>query len=152
MSVKSGYCLLLLILFALPLQAQPTRDRVLGDVVLSEHPEFVSLNVSFDFPVHYISHFPSESGRELRIQLQPIAIAAVDRDALLSRESYTPETPNLAGITEVLYEGDTFSGFYLTLYFKSKAQWQVEQGGDYRSLHVRILAPFPVAAEEVRGE
>ncbi len=129
MAVKAIYCLLLLMLFALPLQAQPTRDRVLGDVVLSEHPESVSLTVSFNFLVRYISHFPSESGRELRIQLLPIAVAEVDRSALLHRESFTPEMPNLAGITEVLYEGDTFSGFHLTLYFKSKAQWQVEQGG-----------------------
>ena len=152
MTIKSGLCLLSLMLFTLPLQAQPTRDRVLGDVVLNEQPESVSLNVSFNFPVRYLSHFPAEHGRELRIKLSPIAIAAVDRGALLHRESYTPEMPNLAGITEVLYEGDTFSGLYLTLYFLGNAQWQVERVGDYRSLQVRILAPFPVATGEVKGE
>lgn len=114
--------------------------------MFSEHPEAVNINVSFNFPVRYLNHFPAKQGRELRIKLLPIAIATVDRDALLHRESYTPEMPNLAGITEVLYEGDTFTGFYLTLYFLGKAQWQVEQGRDYRSLQVRILAPFPVAA------
>ena len=152
MAIKSTLCLLLLIMTSLPLQAQPTRDRVLGDVVLSEHPEAVSINIAFNFPVRYLNHFPAEQGRELRIKLSPIAIGTVDRDALMDRESYTPEMPNLAGLTEVRYEGETFSGFYLTLNFLGKAQWQVEQGGDYRSLQVRIHAPFPVAAGEVKSE
>jgi len=152
MAIKLIFCLVMLIMTSVPLQAQPTRDRVLGDVELSEHSEAVSMNIGFNFPVRYLNHFPAEKGRELRIKLSPIVIGAVDRDALLHRESYSPKMPNLAGLTEVLYEGDSFSGFYLTLYFLGKAQWQVEQGGDYRSLQVRILAPFPVAAGEVKGE
>ena len=110
MAMKSIFCLLLLIVTSLPLQAQPTRDRVLGDVELSEHPEAVSINIAFNFPVRYLNHFPAQQGRELRIKLAPIAIGTVDRDALMDRESYTPEMPNLAGLTEVRYEGRDLLG------------------------------------------
>lgn len=137
-------CLSVLLFFGLPLQAQPPRDRVLGDVEISEQPEAILISVAFNFPVRYLNHFPTKTGDDLRIQLQPIAIAAVDREALFHRESYTPPSPNLAGVTEIRYEGDTFSGLFLALHFQEQARWQVEQGADYRSLQIRVLSPFPV--------
>lgn len=139
----------LLLLLPMSLQAQPSRDRVLGDVEFSEHPEAVDIEVTFNFPVRYIRHFPVNKGDELRIQLAPIEIAAVDREALFHRESHTPARPNLAGLDEVVYEGDMFSGLHLTLYFLNPARWQVEQGADFRSLKVRVLAPFPVVPKEL---
>lgn len=125
--------------------AQPTRDRVLGEVEIIEYPEQAQVRVGFSFPVRYEGHFPVTEGDELRIQLSPIAVGRVDRDALFQRESYTPRQPNLAGVTEVLFEGDTRSGFYLTLFFRGTASWDVEQGSDFRSLEVVVHAPFPAA-------
>lgn len=152
MLLKSLNILLLMLVLAMPLYAQPTRDRVLGDVVITEHPEAADVSVGFNFPVRYLSHFPMEKGNELRIKLLPIAVSQVDRDALFQRESYTPRRPNLAGVDEILYEGDTFSGLYLTLFFRSQASWHVFQGADYRSLHVEVNAPFPAEPGEVKGE
>lgn len=152
MSLKSIFCLLLFMLIALPLPAQPPRDRVLGDIDFSELPETAVVQVGFNFPVRYLNHFPADSGDELRIRLLPIAIAAVDRDALFHRESYSPPKPNLAGITEILYEGDNLPGLYLTIFFQNPAYWQVEQGTDYRSLIIKVRTPFPVTPEEVKGE
>lgn len=140
---KSMIFLLMLLLTAVPGQAQPTRDRVLGDVEINEQPEAAELVVVFNFPVRYLGHFPAENGTELRIQLQPISIATVDRSALFHRESYTPQVPNLAGLTEILYEGDTYTGLFLTIYFQNPASWQVTQGADYRSLQILIKTPFP---------
>ncbi len=152
MTAKSICCLLLLFFSALPLQAQPSRDRVLGDVDIEESPEAAVVTVEFNFPVRYLNHFPVEQGDELRIKLAPIAIGAVDRNALFNRESYMPPRPNLAGMSEVLFEGDTFSGLYLTIFFQNQARWQVEQGSDYRSLQIRVLTPFPITPQEGKGE
>ncbi len=152
MTIKIFCSLLLLLVFVVPLSAQPPRSQVLGDVGFVELAEAAEVRVAFNFPVRYISHFPNRTGDELRIKLSPIAIAEVDRKALFHRESYIPRKPNLAGISEILYEGDTFSGLYLTIYFRGIASWQVVQGGDYRSLQIRVLTPFPTIPEEGRGE
>lgn len=133
------------------LYAQPTRDRVLGDVEIVEHPEVAQVRVGFNFPVRYQGHFPATGGEELRVQLVPIEVGRVDRDALFQRESYTPARPNLAGVDEILFEGDIRSGFYLTLFFRGQANWQVVQGSDYRSLQVEVRAPFPTTSGEVKG-
>ena len=140
------------VLTPLQAQAQPARDRVLGDVELTEYPEAVQIRVGFNFPVRYQGHFPTEKGEELRVQLAPIAVGQVDRDALFQRESYTPPAPNLAGVNEILFEGDMRSGFYLTLFFRGEAHWQVTQGSDYRSLQIEIAAPFPAQQGEVKRE
>jgi hypothetical protein len=141
--MKSFCCLLLLMLGAVSLWAQPSRDRVLGDVEFSEYPEKVEISVAFNFPIRYLGHFPTDTGTELRIQLQPINIAAVDQGALFHRESFGLVQPNLAGISALFYEGDMDSGLYLTLRFRSQAHWQVVTGEDYRSVLIRVLSPFP---------
>ena len=152
MTVKTILCLLLLLLIVLPLQAQPVGERVLGDVEIIEHPEIAEIRVSFNFPILYLGHFPTEGGHALRIQLQPTNMASVDRDALFHRESSTLPKLNLAGLTDLFYEGDTASGLSLVLRFQSQARWQVEQGEDYRSVHVMVLSPFPVVPGEVKSE
>ena len=140
--------LLLLLCWVAPGAAQPARDRVLGDVDLVEHAESVEIRVGFNFPIRYLSHFPAEEGEELRIQLSPIEVPRGDREALFQRETHALPWPNLAGVSEILYEGDTLSGLYLTLFFQGRAHWQVLQGEDYRSLQIRVLTPYPSTSQE----
>lgn len=98
----------------------------------------IAVSINFNFPIRYISHFPDEAGRELRIQLQPISVSSDDLEALNQRESLTPVKGNPANITEIIYEGDSYSNLFMTVYFNSKTSYTVEQGSDYRSLLVTV--------------
>ena len=132
-----------------PVEAQPVAGRVLDGVKISEQADKVEVSVEFNFPVRYISHFPDEAGKELRIQLQPISVSADDLEALTKRESITPEKTNPANITEIIYEGDISSGLFLTLFFREKTDFSVRQGADYRSLQATVVPPVTTRGKEI---
>ena len=137
------------------LMAQPSRDRVLGDLSFNELEEQTEVRIEFNFPVRYIRHFPVTSGQDLRIQLVPMAIGNTERDALFKREAITAKRHNAADISEVIYEGDSANGLQLTVYFVKEKTFSVEQGNDYRSmmLIVKNSAPHPgpAAVEAVKS-
>lgn len=143
---------LFLILMALSLQAQPPKNQVLDKIEIFETPETVELLVGFNFPVRYLSHFPLKTGTELLLRLQPMNLGEVDRQSLTNREAISPPQPNLAGITNVIYEGDHEEGPVLVLRFLAEARWQIEQGRDFRSIKIVINSPFPTHAGEVKHE
>lgn len=119
-------------------EAQPVAGKILDGVSIREVSGKITVSINFNFPIRYLSHFPDESGRELRIQLQPISVSADDLDSLTKRESFTPTKNNVANITEIIYEGDSFSNLFMTVYFNSKTTFSVKQGSDYRSLLVTV--------------
>jgi len=144
--------LLFFIFMALSLQAQPPRNQVLDEIEIFENPETVELLVHFNFPIRYLSHFPPQTGTELLLRLQPIDVAEVDRKALSGREAISPPRPNLAGITNAIYEGDHEDGPVLVLRFLAEAHWQIEQSRDFRSIKIVIDSPFPASSGEVKHE
>lgn len=132
--------------------AQPVSGRILDGVTIGKQADEISVQVNFNFPIRYLSHFPDASGRELRIQLQPISVSSDDREALSRRESYSPKRNNPANISEIIYEGDGFTQLFLTIYFKSQTDFSVRQGNDFRSLEIlvkpRVLdTPFAINLE-----
>lgn len=131
-----------LLLLSQGLQAQPVRDKILGDVDITRGPEGISIQVMFNFPVRYIKHFPQKTGDELRIKLRPIAISPIDREALFKRESVSPPRDNPAALSAVTYEGDIEGGPFLTLIFQRSVHFTVNQGADFRSM--AIVIPDPV--------
>jgi hypothetical protein len=133
--------LLGLLLLSQGLQAQPVRDKILGEVDISRGPKGTSIQVMFTFPVRYIKHFPYEKGDELRIKFRPIAISPTDRDALFKRESVTPPRDNPVDLSQIIYEGDIEGGPFLTLIFQHPVKFTVSQGTDFRS--ITILIPDP---------
>jgi len=128
--------------------AQPSRDRVLSDLQITEQSGQAVVDIEFNFPVRYIRHFPESQGDELQIQFDPIAVNPNDREALYQREAITGDEDNLADISEVVYEGDSFSGFRVTVYFNHPQTYTVTQGGDYRSIVVTTqVSTVPPAKE-----
>lgn len=120
------------------IEAQPVAGRILDGVSITQGAEKIKVSINFNFPVRYLSHFPDESGRELRIQLQPISVSADDLSSLSKRESFTPAKENLADITEIIYEGDSYSNLFMTVYFNAQTNFSVQQGADYRSLLILV--------------
>jgi len=148
MRLKQICALLILITLSVCLnptlvKAQSVAGRILDEVTYQEKNDKIAISVNFNFPVRYLSHFPDEAGRELRIQLQPISVAADDLSALSRREIYSPARANPGNIREIIYEGDSYSKLFLTVYFNSQTSFSVEQGNDYRSLLV-LIDPPPV--------
>lgn len=118
--------------------AQPVAGRILDGVSMKGATEKIAVSINFNFPVRYLSHFPDETSQELRIQLQPISVSSDDLNALSKRESFTPAQGNPANITEIIYEGDSYSNLFMTVYFNSKTRFSVKQGSDYRSVLVLV--------------
>ncbi len=135
-------------------QAQPVRDRLMGDVEIRTGTDYSVIEVAFTFPVRYVRHFPLGVSKETRIQLEPIAINPQDLDALSNRESMSPRADNPAHATEVLYEGDVAGGPYLTVLFDQPVRYEVKQGDDYRSILVLVhreevaVMPMPAVEDE----
>ena len=133
--------LFVLICLSLPLHAQPSRDRILGDLLFDEQVEKTVVKIELNFPVRYIRHFPETEGEDLRIQMKPIAVGQAEREALFKRESMTAGQSNAADISEVVYEGDNIGGLLLTVYFTKARRFSVKQGNDYRSIQLVVYNP-----------
>ncbi len=116
----------------------PARDKIIGSVLLDVVDGHVILEVELTFPFRYQSHFPQETGDELRIRISPVRVPASDLDAVFRREGIVPPDADTAAIDEVIYEGDAAGGPYLTVRFTQPVRYQVIPGGDYRSLSIVI--------------
>ena len=140
--IKSTAVLLLLSMLVIStVHAQPVPDRILDTLDLQGHGQNVIVSINLAIPVRYMSHFPAESGKELRIRLQPVSISPGDRDALYERETLVPGYQAQLFLNEVIYEGDMEGGPYLTLLFDRSVYFTVEQGRDSRSIIVRVTLP-----------
>ena len=129
-----------LILFAAgwAVSGPPARDKIIDSALLNVANGHVILEVELTFPFRYQSHFPPETGNELRIRISPVRVPASDLDAVFRREGLVPPDADTAAIDEVIYEGDAVGGPYLTVRFTQPVRYQVIPGGDYRSLSIVI--------------
>lgn len=124
-------------------RAQPIRDRVLHAIRITEDTDCAVIEVRFNIPVRYITHFPAATGSDLRIRLRPINVSRLDRSALTERESGRVPRNQFAALTEVIYEGDNPVGPYLNLRFRRPVTYSVGQGDDFRSLLIAVVGPEP---------
>lgn len=123
-------------LVAPPALAQPALDRVLSGAAVEEDGHCAVVSVEFNFPVRYVSHFPSASGDEVRIRVR-----AVDRDheqAMTRREAVRPPESALANVNAIQFDGGSQEGATLTVVFNGPARFDVGQGGDFRSIRVAV--------------
>ncbi len=121
------------------IQAQPVRDKIIASALLRVEGDNTLLDVQLTFPFRYLSHFPQETGDELRIRILPVSVPSSDLGAVLRREGVTPPDADIAAIDEVVYEGDSTNGPWLTVRFTRPVRYQVIPGSDYRSVTIVIL-------------
>jgi len=121
------------------IQAEPARDKIIASALLRVEGDNTLLDVHLTFPFRYLSHFPQETGEELRIRIQPVRVPSSDLNAAFLREGTVPPDADIAAIDEVIYEGDSASGPWLTIRFTRPVRYQVIPGGDYRSVTIAIL-------------
>ncbi len=128
-----------LTLSAMP-HAQPTGGRVLSDITVAGSGACKTARIVFSFPIRYINHFPQTQGGEVRIQLKPVAVGALEVQDALEREAFSP-LDEMKLLNEVIYEGDMAGGPYLSLQFNKTVRFKVAQGTDFRSIDVSFHAP-----------
>jgi hypothetical protein len=124
--------------FAVPLDAEPVRNRILNDVNYTVEAGVITIDVEFSFPVRYLRHFPQDSGDTLQVRLGILGVSDVDRVLLLSRESARIPHELSLPILDLSYEGDLPGGPYLTIRFTEPMQFSVQQGVDFRSLTIKV--------------
>lgn len=122
------------------LSSPPVRDRILDRVNLDITDEQVMLSVELSYQFRYLSHFPLDEARELRIRLQPIRVPTSDLGAVSQREGVIPAGASSVALDEVIYEGDITGGPYLTIRFTDKVRYEVIPGADYRSINILLLS------------
>jgi len=120
------------------LSGQQARDKIIDSAHISVDAGHVLLKVKLTYPFRYLSHFPQETGRELRIRIAPVRVPSSDVDAVFANEGLTPPDADVAAVDEVLYEGDTPNGPYITVRFTRPVRYEVIPGSDYRSVDIVI--------------
>lgn len=124
------------IAFAMPAAAQSVAERTLSDIVVDNVGRCSTITVNFNIRVQFLSHFPSESGRELHVRVQPLDAGGTGS----LRESLRPPE-SLRALRSIEYEGADPSGPILTLLFTRDMRFEVEPGRDPQSLVIRIAEP-----------
>jgi hypothetical protein len=123
---------------AVPLGAEPVRNRILTDVTFNVDEQGFTVDVAFSLPVRYLRQFPPEQGETLQIRLGPLAISDVDAGLLRTRESARIPRDLALPLLDLSYEGDLPGGPYLTLRFTEPMRFTVQQGVDFRSLTISV--------------
>lgn len=131
------------VLFAQLVDSEPVRKKLLDSLDVHETEAVTTVRISLTTRVRYDSHFPYESGRELRIRITPFGISADDMKALFKRETLVPFDHEDLPLDEVVYEGDIEGGPYITLFFNRCVDFWVEQGRDSRSIVVYVDEAAP---------
>lgn len=129
--------LLAVIVAVLPvLHAQPPAEHVLAGIESRDNGACLLLDVRFLRPVGYLSHFPGQHGKRLRIDVQLMA----DTVGLESgfREAVHQQDARI-GMTRVTFESGTFGRGELYVEFDEDRTFSVRQGQDGRS----IVLMFP---------
>jgi hypothetical protein len=140
-----GTVMWMIFLFAAQAQAQPSLQEMLGETLIVDKEECATVTVSFNLRVRYIKHFPYNSGEELRIHLEPIALTPSERESITQNESILPPESEIAAIDQIVYEGGVNGDQFLTIFFKHAVTYTVQQGSDFRSIVVTVFLPSATA-------
>ena len=140
------------VLFAQLVDSEPVRKKILDRLDVQETDALTTVRISLTTRVRYDSHFPYESGKELRVRITPFGISADDLNALFKRETLVPFDQEDLPLEEVVYEGDIEGGPYITLFFSRCVDFWVEQGRDSRSIVVYLDEVAPEVQQQLAVE
>lgn len=130
-----------------PAQA-PT--RLIDVVEVDDHDSQVDITVSFNCSMRYVTHFPATRGRELTVQLQPLADCGLGP---FSRA--LSEVPPLSGarnvVSAVHLDSSAPGQVVLTVELSADEQFVLGQGVDPRGLRIRLIRPQRARSRIVVG-
>jgi hypothetical protein len=122
----------------LPAFAQTVQDKYLSRVTAQENGACATVNVDFNVPVRYTSHFPEIGGRELRIGVQPVNTNRGSLSTGRAAESVRPPASKIAGIQQITYDASDPAGPTLVVQFDHDATWKVEADKNVARLVIKV--------------
>ncbi len=122
----------------LPAFAQTVQDRYLSRASAQDNGACSTVNIDFNVPVRYTSHFPESGGRELRIGVQPVSFNRSSLSTGPATESIRPPASAIAGIQQIAYDAGDPAGPTLVLQFDHDARWTVETDKSVSRLVIKI--------------
>lgn len=114
------------------------RRGTLNDVRLYHTDRGAVLDIGFSMPVRYLRHAPLDQAEEIVIEIEPISRVQSDEEGLFERETVGFSQDEASPVLAVSYEGDATGGTLLSVEFKEKRNFTLEQGRDYRSIVIRV--------------
>ncbi len=138
LSCCGGALLSILLLGMGSAMAQPIKDIILNDAVVTDSSGCATVRIQFNFPLRYKRHFPYVSGDDLRIHVDPILHTSEGHEIVFEREAVRVQNEDLLPLINVIYDGQAAGGPYLTLHFSQAVRFAVAQGKDYRSIIVTV--------------
>ncbi len=151
---RSHYWLALLWVMALgvgPALAQPVIDQFVAGAQVIAKKECALLVVNFNVRLRYASHFPQNSGDELRISLSLIDLPVTEQ-RIFRREGVQVINGKLAGIRSAAVDLDQSRGPVLRIQFEHPVSFLVTQSKSFDSIAVAISQKgSPAACNSIVG-
>ena len=129
--------LVFFVLMSGPLSAQTIAQNVLDDILISSSNYTGIVKILFRLPVRYISHYPLQKGKEIRIKVNVIKSGNITQNNRYFKESLVPQYDESYGLEEVYYD-NTSDGEYIVLFFDKKVSFEIIQDSSYRSISVVV--------------
>jgi len=129
------------ILILLGHSTQAQRDPVLSGVTITEEPGCTTIQIGFEVPIIYLSHFPYMSGDNLVVMVRPVGSNPRNPEPVLPRETASIPPSGFTELRDIVLEGDAPGGPYLSILFAHELSYAVGQGRDYRSIVVHVSSP-----------
>lgn len=120
-------------------RAEPALDRLLQSVQVSNQKQCTAISISFNFRVRYLNHFPTSSGRELRISVRPIDPGEFASEIVTRRESLRAPQTRIGRLRSIDFEVLNAAGPVLTVLFDQTTNYRVSQGDDFQSIVIEIF-------------
>jgi len=118
--------------------AEPVLDRVLAGTQIFTGKGCTILKVNFNLRIRYSSHFPLNSGDELRVTVQPVDRSLAAALVQIRREAARVQDGKAAAIKAVDFEADRPTGPVLRILFEYPVAYQVAPGPDFESIIIAI--------------
>jgi len=130
----------LLVLFA-TLLALPVRAEniLLTSQKVSVQGDNLRVEIRFEQPMNYISHFPERRGRQLDIKLRPILSAQSGPIMANIEDSLSVGNRAENPLRDIQYEQDEHGNGNLTIQFSREVEFNVQSGKDRRDVIINLL-------------
>ncbi|MBK7949222.1 MAG: tetratricopeptide repeat protein [Deltaproteobacteria bacterium] len=126
-----------------PAAAQSSIGRKLRTAEVTQDEEGWTIDVNFEIPVRYLRHSPQSSGRTLRIQVEPVNLGGSAEQPL--PQENLPLSPSTRGpVRQIRYDASLPRQQFVEIVFDQPVRFEVEQGGDFRSLRIRVQSKNPM--------
>ena len=127
--------------------AEPAAEPILSAVSIAERDACSVIKIDFNARVQYLSHFPIETGDELRIVLKPDDHGLDARNPVINQESLRAPANERASVHAIEMEADT-QGAALKIYFKHVVSYKIAPGSDFKSIVIAVPGSQPSVACE----